>query len=1643
MIFIDQMKNFKIYRTKTFLPTKKEDKKKGSAILLLTPNYESSKKVMNSNLFVNNRRYESYYIEKDVSYYIDGKFTREIEESKLIDESRELDICLEAKRSELDDSEFGVPSKRKFPLDTEKHVRSAVKFFNYVDPEDEELLAENIIKALKKFNIKDINVSEKNRFYKYYQSYIKESGIPSYHKLYSQLDIIYNMWINKTLSDNAAREKIYTIMKNNLVDITMDKIPNPEEYFSSKGNLISMSSDNMVKVLPESALNLGDKVMFFNESTVNDAQLKRLLYRSRIRYRKDLINMLDKVKEDNKWIRYTYPEIHKYLKKNLFVDLSFYNSVFFENNSWTLKKGLNLYTDFMSRLINHPTINNTGYKNKTIFIPVVDWDKLHNASVWNFRVSINPISCMYQMMFNGMSNQLKSTFGNIDIVFVGNNNYFKINFSQIDDKDFKKLSIKLKLFCIKICNNEDFEAEDIDTSADNKDSKEVIQAKIADKIELSKGIDISSQINKYNTKIDNNDILSNKKKDEVTSKNTSNKPKEIDSAYLTYNANITPQDSNTKKEIQKQKELKAKMYANTKSKLDDDEPDYNDSESENDENIEKLANAIAQATNDAESEDDALYQLDNDEIKRLLVSLGTDNEVNISASRSSRMSNLDKELLDKKVNGRTIKDILDEDNKPKQETTTINVSSPNKEEWSDLSYMNFDKNYDIDKDIVSIFRFFSTCSRPLVIKDINVTDNSTSEDRVELYDVTLEDYRGKRFRIKLDIPIMEDNRFLLRGNTKSIQTQFFNMPIIKTDLYTCQLISNYKKIFLYKTNGISLPGINKLLKAISKYNGRKIKFIPGNNKKVCAKYHLPIDYIDIANALSKIETEDYIFYFNQDEIRSTYTIEDNKGGFPFIFNKKMNTIEYFMNDYPDSLANFVCSKLFEIDPNFEEIFNSVARSSVCAYSRASIMSSKIPVVLICAYHVGLRNTMDRAKIKYKIVEKLDKEDKLDINKDWVEFMDGYVVYDVNYESSLLMNGLKVCSTEMYSLEEIDNKNMYIEFLDNYGGRIKADGLDNFRDLFVDPMIKESLEYYNLPTDYIDILLYGSSLLSDNKYIKHTDTSSRRIRRYQLIAVYTYQVLSTAYGSYSNQLKHLRQSAEFSVKQSAVIDAFLTDTITSDDSCINALRDVETTNAITTKGPSGMNADRAYSLDKRAYDESMVNVLGMSTGFAGNVGITRQATINSNINEDGYVKQNNGNIETMNDANTLTATEALIPFGSTRDDPMRTAMSFIQTSKHMVRTEDSDPLLVTSGADEVMPYITTDKFAYKAKNNGTILSIDENGILIEYSDKSKDYINLKETIEKNSDGGYYVPLKLDPIDGLKVGTKIQKNQIIAYDKYSFSNKLGESNNLAYNIGKIAKVAIINSDEGFEDSGIISASMAKKLATRIDLKYDTVVNKDCKVFKIAKVGDHIEASDDLLIWEEAFDDADADEIMASITNGDVSDLGKRKLKSEVTGVLKDIKIYRTVEIDELSPSLQKIVTEYEAPLKKTAKLLRDNELSISKVPAHYVLAPTGKLKKAQDAIIIEFYVEYLDTVGVGDKIVYNSANKAVEKDIFPEGKEPYTDFRPNEKIDAFVSVTSISKRLVSSTLVYGGLQKLMIELDRSVKDIMGIPYDDSTV
>ena len=645
---------------------------------------------------------------------------------------------------------------------------------------------------------------------------------------------------------------------------------------------------------------------------------------------------------------------------------------------------------------------------------------------------------------------------------------------------------------------------------------------------------------------------------------------------------------------------------------------------------------------------------------------------------------------------------------------------------------------------------------------------------------------------------------------------------------------------------------------------------------------------------------------------------------------------------------------------------------------------------------------------------------------------------------MLLNGLYDCDAENYSIMDIDSKNIYIEMLDDYGGRTIADGLDNFYDCLIDPITKENLEYYKLPTTFAEVLLYANVLLSDNKFIKHTDTSSRRIRRTEMIAAYAYEALSESYGSYATQMKHNRSMAEFSMKQSAVIDKFLASPISSDDSVLNALQAVETTNAITFKGKAGLNDSRSYSLDKRTYDDSMINVLGMSTGFSANVGITRQTTMDMNVQgARGYVKTIDGDTSKMNTAKTLTATEALTPFGSTRDDAQRTAMTFIQTAKHAMRTDQSDPLLVTSGADEALAYMTTDKFAYKAKKDGTVTELTEDYLIVTYVDGTSEYINLKETVEKNSDGGFYVPLKLDA-NNLKVGKKFKQNDILAYDPLSFSNSVGETDHIAYNIGKLAKIAIINTDDGFEDAGIVTESMSHKLATDIIKKQDHNIDKDSNVFSMVKVGDEVDVDDALLVWQNPHEEEEAN-ILLRIMGDDqetVSELGRKAIRAEIAGRIADIRITRTVEIEELSPSLQKIVNDYEKPILKTKKKLDSMGIPTSELPATYKLDQTGKLKNV-DGVLIEFFIQYKDIIASGDKITYYSANKATIKNVIPMEDAPYTDFRPNEPIEAFVSQTSIDKRMVTSTMIYGSLQKLMVELDRSVKDMAGIPYDDSKV
>lgn len=105
-----------------------------------------------------------------------------------IEESCMVEAALKfSSRKNLEDDQFGIPSKRKYPIHDKAHVTAAIQRFNFVNKSDEKELADNIIKALKKFDmLGTVRVNDKNRFKKYLDSAYK-----SYNESYDLYPVPY------------------------------------------------------------------------------------------------------------------------------------------------------------------------------------------------------------------------------------------------------------------------------------------------------------------------------------------------------------------------------------------------------------------------------------------------------------------------------------------------------------------------------------------------------------------------------------------------------------------------------------------------------------------------------------------------------------------------------------------------------------------------------------------------------------------------------------------------------------------------------------------------------------------------------------------------------------------------------------------------------------------------------------------------------------------------------------------------------------------------------------------------------------------------------------------------------------------------------------------------------------------------------------------------------------------------------------------------------------------------------------------------------------------------------------------------------------------------------------------------------------
>ena len=1332
-----------------------------------------------------------------------------------------------------------------------------------------------------------------------------------------------------------------------------------------------------------------------------DMIFKNILFSHRMRNQQECMQLYREIRSQVPYLMFTFSEFKLYKNRNMFYDWSYYTEPFFKNlpSGYTAERGIDLLFAYMNRFLEDRRFD--SYTKKTIVVPVHDWANGINNPL-DYTESINPLSMIYRSLRN-RPEMIRDQWGKYLFLFMGKDIYFTMNFANFDyAKDYGKFTSVLR----RMLANDVSEVEPVD-----QDSRSGIMIQLSDML-ADRG--------------------------------------EIQLTNLTGGTRTL-----TKSDLENMGLLK--------------NPDVSDDvEVKKAALVSKMQDVVDKSVDAKEAEKNLLSDEDPDEadwIKNVLMDIEeNDGGVKMSAARVARMEQSRKDILNKEVKGKSVASLIN-DFKTIKSLAPVKVPVDSIDEsWNDIKFASFNKDYHMTPDIVAMFHHFTTVTHPMNMVSIDSENTSTSEDYKETWTVQYEDAEtGKRQTIKVDIPILIGDRFMkLRGNEKVLIGQLMLLPIIKTADDVVQMVSNYNKIFIRRKSpsgfGKSSPIINKLIKALDKYDGKDMKIMPGDNTKVNVKYSLPVEFIDISALYSRIIFKDKSYIsFNVDDLKK---LPIDKSVLPKDKQKLSdeNIDKLYLSVYVNSdgkrvpivdsvsfgeyLINKILSKLDKDNGTFEKLYRETAIAKRLMYSEASIMNTTIPVVVVLSYNIGLQKLLNKINVKYSFSEKKPATDK-DTSVTYIKFNDGYLSWtETTTEQNMLLNGLMECDFTDFSIREINGKDMWLSVLDDFGGRIKADGLDNFYDLMFDPITKEICNTLKIPDNYVDGMLYANKLLIDNKFNKHTDISGNRLRTNEVIVGHLYMVLAKAYGAYRNMVKRNKGSAGFSCKQSAVIDSILNhDQTSSDLSTLNPLLEAEAASKVTFKGLSGMNSDRAFSLDKRTYDESMLGVLGLSTGFASTVGINRQTTINANVlNHRGFI----GKVDTkkLNNTKTFTMMEAISPLAVNHDDPMRTCMAFTQTVQHQMMVKKSMPNLVTNGADEALPYLTSDKFAHKFKSEtGTVVEVTEDYMITRDTKTGEcDYIDLRETIQKNSDGGFYVTTKLDPI--VKKGDKLRRGQIIAYNKACYSNAAGakSKDNISYNIGTLAKVAIMETDLGYEDSCVVDHTISEAMMSEVVVMKDVSLSKNTNVYNVLKVGTVVQEGDPLLIFQDAFDEKEANELLQSLAqdNDMLSDLGRKQIHAKVSGVIQDIKIYRTCELDVLSPTLKKVCKEYDAKIDKYKKVM-----SNYKIDKQYTLESTGKLAqegklKGLDGVRIEFYIKVEDKFGIGDKLVFGQALKGVNSYIIQEGEESTSEYRPNEHVNAFLTIGGVMGRMVASSQSIGLMNKLLIELARQSQEDLGIKW-----
>lgn len=893
--------------------------------------------------------------------------------------------------------------------------------------------------------------------------------------------------------------------------------------------------------------------------------------------------------------------------------------------------------------------------------------------------------------------------------------------------------------------------------------------------------------------------------------------------------------------------------------------------------------------------------------------------------------------------------------------------------------------------------------------EIDVEHNAM--ENFELHRIELKPIDGVSSSVWMRLPIIEqDGSFIVGGNKYFLRKQRVDLPIRKIGPNDVSLSSYYGKSFVSTESKTSNSTGGWVLKQINKasFEGSEwIKnIVPGdvfdNDKKT------PYIYGVISTQFVSMKAGDLNLFFDgkEPEDKDTKEFEQaNKSqmtwcGYKYDIKDKKN-YNIFVN--MDNIFYIYNNNTMNVLGDIYTVLKLDAHKAPIRFSELSIFRKLVPVCLVLGYRIGLKRLITLLRVKPRIVEP---RKRLELNQDEypIPFADcTYIFSRKDQLATIILAGFldfaKV--TKEYNVKEFEHKDVYLNLLSNKGlGAIYIREIDMLFDYFVDPITEEILKQMNEPVTFEGLLVRASELLMTYYHPKNYDGAYTRVRGYERIAGMVYKEMTASVRQFRS--KNISGRSKIDISPWKIWQSINEDPTKMLVPEINPIQDLKNDESLTYLGEGGRSKE-GINKASRSYHENDIGVISEATVDSDIVGV------NVYMSPDPTLKNLRGmkSDQDVKSANLLSTSVLLAPC-SMHDDMKRINFVNIQQS-HTIAAKGYHPPYVRTGYETIVAQRTNPLFAYCAKDDGTVISVTDKGVIIEYKDGKRIGLSIGRHFGR-SEGSVY-PFDIE--SAVKENQSFKTGDPIVYNTGFFEYDYLNPGQLILKNSLNAKVVLWETKQTHEDSSAISKSLSEKLGTKVTYVRNFVVSFKQNIHDVVKQGQSINPQDSLIIVE--------DEITSNLGSfGDKSiqtlkNLSKQSLKSNHYGTVDRIEVFYHGEKETMTPSLKKLADQSDLFISSQAKSTNKPKYTGLVTDSYRVDGVPLGLNKAE----IRFYITVNTGMGVADKIIYANQMKSVNSEVMDY--QLYTE--DGTAIDAVFGCLSIAARNVMSPYIIGTTSTLL--------------------